>query len=140
MVIRISKKFAVLFIIILMFDLLLEMLLETIELIAEFVHLIFEFFEYMLELMLEHIFHASHHESETIIINIAIILTLYGLYRYLHIAPNQFRSLKRRIKLNWLKRIRKESACWHSLSLNRKIKVSLVYLVGITATLFLLTI
>lgn len=140
MLIRISKKFAVLFIIILMFDLLLEILLEVIELIIEFVHLIFEFFEYMLELLLEHIFHSSHHESETIIINIAIILAFYGLYRYFHIAPHQFRSLQRRIKLNWKKHIRKETASWQSLPLNRKIKVTLVYLAGITATLFLLTI
>ncbi|MDF1583283.1 MAG: hypothetical protein RQ733_11095 [Methyloprofundus sp.] len=82
MFIRISKKFAALFIVILMFDSTLDLLTGLIDLSIELLHLVIEFFKYMFEVLLEHIFNAHHHQSEIIIANTTIALALYLLVRF----------------------------------------------------------
>jgi glucan phosphoethanolaminetransferase (alkaline phosphatase superfamily) len=104
MLIRISKKFVVLFILILMFDSLLDWLFGFIDIVVELIHIVIEFFEYSLEIFLEHIFNANHHESEIIIVNFVIIIALYGIYRFCFILPQFYIGIKRRIKVAWLRR------------------------------------
>ena len=139
MLIRISTKFAILFVIIFMFDSLLDLLSGIIDLVVELLHLLIEFFEYSFELLLEHILNADHHESEVIIVNFAIILGLYGIYRLCRVIPRLFVWLTRRTKAAWLKRKRREAAYWRALSLNRKIKVGTTYFIGVSCILFLIT-
>jgi hypothetical protein len=139
MLVRIGKKFAVLFFLILMFDLVLDLLSGIIDMTIELFHLIFDFFEYSIELLLEHVFNANHQESEVIIVNFALILALIGIYRISFFVPQLFRRLKKRIKGAWLKRKQREVDCWQALSLNRKIKVALTYFIGIFGILFMLT-
>lgn len=139
MLVRVSKKFAVFFILILMFDTLFDWLLELFDAIFELIHLLIEVIEHFLELFLEHTFHTSHHQSETIIVNSAIIIAMYGLYRLFRAAPRLYKQFKRNSLAAWLRHIRRESSCWRALPLNKKIKLVLTYSLGFAGLLFWLT-
>ncbi len=139
MLIRISTKFAILFVVIFMFDSLLDLVSGLIDLVIELLHLIIEFFEYSIESLLEHILNANHQQSDVIIVNFVIILGLYGIYRLCLVIPRLFNWSTRRTKAAWLKRKRRETAYWRALSLNRKIKVGTAYLIGISCILFFVT-
>ena len=139
MFIRISTKFAILFVIIFMFDSLLDLVSGLIDLVIELLHLVIEFFEYSIELLLEHILNANHQESEVIIVNVAILVLLYLFYRFCLIIPRFFVWITRRTKAAWLRRKRSEAACWRAQSLNRKIKVCTAYFIGVSCILFFVT-
>jgi len=138
MLIRISTKFAIFFVVIFLFDTILDLLSGLIDHALELLHLIIEFFEYSLVLLLEHILNANHHESDIMIVNFAIILGLYGIYRFCLDIPRLFVWSTRRTKAAWLKRKRREVACWRSLPLKRKVKVCITYLTGASCILFLI--
>jgi hypothetical protein len=140
MLLRIGKKFVLLFFLIFMFDTVLDLFSGLIDLIIELLHIGIEAVEYSIELLLEHIFHSNHQQSEMIIVNIAIILALYGFYRFCLVLPRLYKGFKNKIKTVWLSRKQSEVECWCALSLNRQIKVGLTYLVGIFSILFILTI
>jgi len=139
MLIRISKKFAILFVIILMFDSILDLLAGLIDLMIEVLHLVIEFFEYSFEVLLEHIFNAHHHESEVIIANITIVIFIYLLIQFFLKLPSLLIRLQSNIKSSWLKRKHQEECNWKALSLERKIKIGAAYSVGVFGVLFLLT-
>ena len=139
MLIRISTKFAILFVIIFMFDSLLDLLSGLIDLVIELLHLVIEFFEYSIELLLEHVLNANHQESEVIIVNFTIVIGLYLIYRLCRVIPRLFNWLFRRTKAAWLRRKRRENAYWHALPLSRKIKIGTTYFIGISFILFLVT-
>lgn len=139
MLIRISKKFAVIYAVILMFDTIFDLFQGIIDIFIDLIHIIIEFFEYSIELLLEHILNADHQQSEIMIVNFAIVVGLYCLYKFCMVLPKLFIWLKRRIKAAWLRRKRRESAYWRSLSLNRKIKIYIIYCIGIFGLLFILT-
>jgi len=139
MLIRISKKFAILFVVILMFDSILDLLAGLIDLMIDLFHLVIEFFEYTLELLLEYIFNAHHHESEVIIANITILLVIYLLVQFILKSPSLLIRLQSNMKSSWLKRKHQEECNWKALSLERKIKIGATYSVGVFGVLFLLT-
>ncbi|MDF1584502.1 MAG: hypothetical protein RQ733_13640 [Methyloprofundus sp.] len=135
MLIRISKKFAIIFVLILMFDFILDLLFELFDLMMELVHLVIEFFEHSLEVLIEHIFHTHPHESEVILANLTIIFLLYLIIRYFHVPPKLLIHQKQNIQASWLK-----CKCdWQALPFGRKIKIGAAYSVGICGVLFLLT-
>ncbi|MBE0469230.1 MAG: hypothetical protein IBX55_06940 [Methyloprofundus sp.] len=135
MLIRISKKFAIIFVLILMFDFILDLLFGLLDLIIELIHLVIEFFEHSLEVLIEHIFHTDPHESEVILANLTMILLLYLIIRYFRVLPKLLIHQKQNIQASWLKCKRD----WRALSLGRKIKIGTAYSVGICGVLFLLT-
>jgi len=139
MLIRISIKFAILFVLIFLFDSLLDLLSGLIDLIVEILHLVIEFFEYSIELLLEHVLNANHQESEVIIVNFTIVIGLYLIYRLCRVIPRLFNWLFRRTKAAWLRRKRRENAYWQALPLNRKIKIGTTYFIGISCILFFVT-
>lgn len=139
MLLRISKKFAILSVLLLMFDQLLDLLSGVIDLLLEIIHIVIEFFEYSIELLLEHVLNANHQESEVMIVNFVILISLFGVYKFCLILPQLYIWSKRRIKAAWLRYKRRETVYWHSLPLDRKIKVSMTYSFGICAILFLIT-
>ncbi len=140
MLTRIGKKFAILFVLLAMFDSVLDLLSGIIDLMIELFHLLMDAIEYSIELILEHLFNADHQESDVIIVNFAILLAIFGMYRVSFFIPQLYRGLKQKIKNACLKRKQKEIDCWHALSLSRKIKVGLTYFVGVSGILFMLTI
>lgn len=135
MLIRISKKFAIILVLILMFDLILDLLLELLDIMIELFHLMIEFFEHTLEVLIEHIFDTHPHQSEVILGNIAIIFFLYLISRFARVLPKLLMQKKRNIQSAWLKRKRN----WQALLLKQKIKISTAYSVGVCGILFLLT-
>ncbi len=135
MLIRISKKFAIIFILILMFDFILDLLLELLDIMIELFHLVVEFFEHTLEVLIEQIFHTHPHQSEVVLGNIAIIFFLYLMIRLVRVLPKLLMQKKRNIQAAWLKRKRN----WQALPLEKKIKISTAYSVGVFGILFLLT-
>jgi len=139
MLIRISKKFAILFVIILMFDSILDLLAGLVDLMIELFHLVIEIFEYTLELLLEYIFNAHHHESEVIIANVTILLVIYLLLRFIFKLPDLLIHLQNKINTAWLKRKHQEECNWKALPLERRIKIGAAYSVGVFGVLFLLT-
>lgn len=82
LLIRIGRKFAIILVIILFFDSIFDLLSGLIDLLLEVLHLLVEFFEYTLEILLEHLLGTNHHEGEIIIANIVILVVLYGLVRF----------------------------------------------------------
>jgi len=139
MLLRIARKFAWIIFVILMFDTLLDWFLGIIDLLIELLHLVIEFFEYSLEVLVEHVLHSNHHESETIIVNAVLLVGLYGFYRFLKVLPVLASRLYRRFNVAWVERKREEACHWQALSLERKVKIVAVYSGGIFCVLFLLT-
>jgi len=135
MLIRIGKKFALIFVVILMFDSLLDWSLGIIDLMLEGLHLIIEAIEYSIELILEHTLHTDHHHSEMIIVNGTIVITLYLLYRFFRATPRLLSLLEKKC----LFQLNKNFSCWQSAPLLRKVKLSTLYCLGLSCVLFLLT-
>lgn len=138
MLLRVAKKFALIIFVILTFDTLLEWFLGLIDLLGELLHLVIEFFEYSLEVIVEHVLHANHHESETLIVNAVLLIALYGFYRFLREFPRLAARLQQNIKAAWLKRKHEEVCRWQALSLERKIKIIVAYSVGLLCVLLLI--
>jgi hypothetical protein len=139
MLIRISKKFAIIFVFILMFDSILDLLAALLNLMTELLHLVVEFFEYSFEILLEHIFNTHHHESEVILANLTILLLVFLFIRFCLKIPSLLTLLKLTIQSTWLKYRHRQVCHWQSLTLDRKIKTSALYSVGIFSLLFFLT-
>ncbi len=139
MLIRISKKFAALFIVILMFDSILDVLAGLIDPFIGLLHLIIKFFEYWFEQLIEHFFNTHPHESEIVIANITIAFALYLLIRFFLKLPQLLIRLQRNTKAAWLKRKHREILKWRALPLERKIKISVTYSAGLSGFLFLVT-
>ncbi len=139
MVIRIAKKFVVIFVILFMFDFLLDLFSTLLDFFIEFLHIIIDFFEYSLELLLEHFLNSNHYESDVIIVNFVLLIATYAFFCLCLIMPRLYRWLRRRIKAIWLKRKRKNSVYWKSLALIRKVEIIATYCVGTLIILFFVT-
>jgi len=135
--VRISIKFLTLIFIILMFDSLIDWFLMGAHGISELIHLLIETIEYSLILILEHIFNINQHQSEVVIVNIAIIGVLYSLFRLYQNAPRLYLKIKRNFYTVYLKYIRRESACWRLLTLEQKASLITCYFAGLSCLLFL---
>ncbi len=139
MLIRIGKKFALLIMTILLFDTIIDMMSSLIDIITEVLHIGIEVIEYSLEVIIEHLLHADHHQSETIIVNIALISAFYLSYKF---SSSLYQAFIRQIHYChtiWKNHQCREIATWQALTLSRKIKVILAYAVGIMCVLFLIT-
>ncbi len=94
MLLRVGKKFAVLFFSLLLFDTFLDWFLQLFDIIIELGHLFIELIEYSIEVVLQYTFHTDHQESETIIVNSTFIITIYGIYLFYRAAPQLFIRVK----------------------------------------------
>lgn len=132
-------QFAVLFFVIFMFDTLLDGLIGLFDLVIELIHLGMDVVEYSIELILESTINTGHQESEIIIINSALILMLYMMYRSFFAIPRICRRLTRKYKAAWLLRKRRRAAQWRLMSLVSKVKLTGAYVFGVSCLLFLVT-
>ncbi|MCK5830275.1 MAG: hypothetical protein KAH20_08235 [Methylococcales bacterium] len=122
-----------------MFDTLLDGLIGVFDLAIELIHLGLDVIEYSIELILEYTIHTGHQESEIIIINSALIIMLYMLYRAFFAAPGICRRLIRKYKAARLLRKRRRASQWKSMLLASKIKLISAYIFGVFCLLFLVT-
>lgn len=139
MLVRISIKFLTLIFIILMFESLIDWFLMGMHGFFELIHLLIETIEYSLILILEHSLQTNQHQSEVIIVNTVIIGILYSLFRLYRNTPKLCLKIKRNFYTVYLKHIRRESACWRSLTLEQKANLIICYFAGLSCLLFLFT-
>ena len=140
MLTRISIKFFVLFFIVFMFDTLLDWFLSGIHFLLELLHLLSESIEYMIEVMLENTFQTSSQQSDVIIVNGAVIIGLYALYRVYLVAPKLCDRFKQILFSIWLRWIRGELTYWQTLPFSQKVNLILLNITGFGSLLFLLTV
>lgn len=139
MLIRVARRFALLFIVILLLDGILDLVITALHFILELLHLFIEVIEGFIEEVLEHLLHTGHHESEIIIVNVVLVVVMYGLYRLYRAWPPVYRRLKRQGWAAWLRYKRHKCGYWRVLSRSQKIKLTTAYMIGITLILFWLT-
>ena len=135
MLIRVGKKFALLSIILLMSDTLFDWIIGLLDLMTEGIHIVIESIEYSIELILENIFQTDHQQSEMIIVNGAIVISLYLAYRLYLFTP----KLCSLIAKKWTSYLEHKSSYWHAMPLIRKTKLTCAYCFGISCILFLVT-
>ena len=139
MIKRVSVRFALLFILIVFFEELLELVIEIFELLLEIIHIFIELVEQLLEEILEHLLHTDHHETETIIANGVLIIGFIGLILFARYLPRFWLRIKRNIFAVWLNYKRQKYSSWRALSPIQKIKLVSAYCLGISLILIWLT-
>lgn len=139
MLARVAWQFFWLFIVLLFFEDLLDLVTDVVHSVFEILHLLIEFLEGLVEDFLEHLLHTDHHQSETIIVNAVLLLGLYGLYRLFRALPRIFRRIKRNYLAAWLNYKRRKYSYWRALSSTQKIKLTAAYSTGLALLLFWLT-
>lgn len=136
MLIHVGVKFLLLFIIIFSFDFLVELMLIVVDLIFEMIHLLIEVVEELLESILAETLPTNKHQNEVIIVNIAMIIVLYALYKVTH-GIKYLYGLKRHIKADWLSYKKRKARDWKLLSLVSKNKLVTAYCIGFSLTFLL---
>jgi hypothetical protein len=136
MLARVGKQFVVLLLIITLFDDLLNLVIGIVHFVVELLHLLFEVFEESIEIIMEHTLHTTHHESEIFIINMVLILMVFGLYQLYKKWPRLYRFWRRISRVMWLRYARRQSSYWRTLPVGRKWKLIIVYTIGFSCLLF----
>ncbi|PKM38452.1 MAG: hypothetical protein CVV06_00505 [Gammaproteobacteria bacterium HGW-Gammaproteobacteria-10] len=139
MLLRVAWQFFWLFIVLLFFEDLLDLVTDVVHSVFEILHLLIEFLEGLVEEILEHLLHTDHHQSETIIVNAVLLLGFYVLYRLFRALPRIFRRIKRNYLAAWLNYKRRKYSYWRALSSTQKIKLTAAYSTGLALLLFWLT-
>ena len=137
MLIHVGIKFVLLFTIILCFDFLVDLVLMALNLAFEILHLLIEIIDEMLEAFLKDALPTSHHQNEVIIVNVAMIIVLFSIYKLFHGVRYIYR-LKRHIKADWRIYKRRKALDWQLLPIFSKVKLVTAYCVGFIL-LFLLS-
>ncbi len=135
MLIRIGKKFFWLSIFLLMSDTLFDWFIGILDLLMDGLHLVIDTIEYSIELILESLFQADQQQSEMIIVNVALVIGLFLIYRFFLMIPKLLDKLINKISSYFYNKL----DYWNDLPINRKIKSSCAYCFGITCILFLVT-
>ncbi|WP_428353798.1 hypothetical protein [Methyloprofundus sp.] len=135
---RVGKRFAVLFFVILMFDTLVDWFLGLIDFVIHLLHLFIQAIEYSLLISLEHWFHFDQQQSETIVVNAAIIIALYLVYRLILATPDLTIRFKQYLRSVWLRHVKREKSCWQAMSLSHKIKWLSAYSFGTSCLMLLI--
>ena len=127
---RVGRNFAVLLVIILMFDTLLDWFMGLIDLAIHLIHIMIEAIEYMLELLLSSTLQTTPQQSEMIIVNATIIFVLYLAYRLMLATPGLIIRVQQYLLSIWVQFIKRESTYWRARSLFHKIKWLCAYSLG----------
>jgi len=132
MLLRVAKKFGIFFLVILMFDTFIDLFLGLSDVIVHLIHLGIEVLEYSVEIILEHILHASAHQSEVITANIVLLILLYAAYHLYLLLPSILKRIKRMMRAIGLKYLRRNKCKWRSASSSYKIKWICAHSLGIS--------
>ncbi len=138
MLVRIGKKFAVFFIILLFLNPIIDLLASVFDLIGEMVHLFLEIFETILEDALDLLFNFNHVQSEVILFNGGLLFAGFLLITLCRKIPKILLRFKRAMLAYWLRYKRRKASYWRHLSWHRKIKLVTLYSLGISLLTFLL--
>ncbi len=129
MLVHVAIKFIIVLTIILAFDFLVDLVLMVLNFLFEILHLLIEIIDEMLESFLKDKLPTSHHQNEVIIVNVAMLIVLFCIYKILYGLRVVYR-LKRYIKADWLRYKKRQSTNWHLLPFVSKIKLLTAYCIG----------
>ena len=114
------------------YDLTLELLAEIVHLFFEFLFELFEWFELGVEEIIEHLFHTEHHASQIVTFYILLLMggfVCYGLWRVLPRLYHHFKQAVKRAALKtWVRRKTEWELYWLTLTLANKILIGVVAL------------
>jgi len=136
--VKLEIEFALLFLVIFSFDIILDIFSTLIDLFIELIHMIIEVIEGSIELGLEHALHTNHQQSEMIIVNSAIVIIIFLVYRLLKALPSIYVGFIRASSKSWHTFAQQTYDHWHVYSMRLKIKLILVYVVGFGGLFLLL--
>lgn len=136
MLLYIALKFLLLLVAIFYFDVLIHLLTHLFSIGVEVVHLLIEFIEEILEALLEKISPTTRHQNEVIIVNTAMLLVVFGVYKLFFSLRFVYR-LKRHLKMDWLRYRKRQALNWSFLPLASKVKLVTAYVVGFISVFLL---
>ena len=130
--VKVSQKFVFLFLVILMFD-------DLLEIGTWIFHQTFELFEYSIDLFIEHLLETSDTQSETIGFYIMLAFMLAITFYFLRVLPRLLLKFEKYLLLAWQGYKYRSSVYWHHLSFIEKTELSMTYFIEISFILFWLT-
>jgi hypothetical protein len=102
-------------VVITMYDVMLDSLFTV-------VHITFEWFELVLEKLIEHIFHTNRQQSQIIVFYLMWLIALSGLYRLWRALPGFYSRFKAQLLVACSQYKSYISGCWREQSSIQKIK------------------
>ena len=131
-------KFVLVYIILLMFDVLLDGLMALFDFMIELMHILIEIVEIVAEEGLEKFLHTGHQQSEMIILNSALIVSGILVYYFIKALPHLIivleQQLLKKLKGYWAGQLME----WQLHSIWLKLNLILVYIVGFSGLIMLI--
>ncbi|MEQ1637416.1 MAG: hypothetical protein ABL903_12045 [Methylococcales bacterium] len=119
-------------------DVVFESLHALLELILEFLHVLFEIVEVALDAVVEHLFDTGLHQTQIIVFYILLLIGFYGLLRLLRTSMRYCRRChKRWLMAKSVYRVQ-VSDYWEGLAAFKKIQYVAISLMIITGLVFFL--
>jgi len=119
---------------IIMYDVTLDIIEESLHLLLEVLHNLFEWVELGVEKLVDrlfdeleigetvaYLFTTERHASQVFTFYILISIIAYGLFRISKFAPNIYHYLRRLVLMSWIRRKTQFQLYWHSLSQLHKV-------------------
>jgi len=121
-----------------MFDTLTDLLLGLLDLLVELFHVLLEMIEFSVEQLLEHSLHTTHQQSEAIILNAVVILMFLLGYWFFKSLPFLLSRFNKVLNHAWHGFIEQISCQWKSCSLALKLKLIVLYILGLSGAFLLI--
>ncbi len=131
-IIKISQKFALLFLSIIFFD-------ELLDMFSWIIGHIFEIIEYSFDLSVEHLFHTNDSQTEQISFYIILTLIIFGLSRFYKALPHLIEVSGNKLFTYWLDYKHNTTDYWQHLSWSEKFKLASTYALEISLILVWIT-
>lgn len=100
-------------------------------------HIGFEWFEFALEEIIQHLFHTSRQQSQLIVFYLLLSIALYAAYRLWRALPGFYRRLRENLLTAGSVHKTRASLYWQDQSAIRKIKLITSCTAGITCLVLL---
>lgn len=108
---------------IVMYDVVIDLFLNALDLLVEVIHLTYEWLELGMEHAVEHIFHTSRHGSQIVTFYILVLLASLLLYWLWRVLPRHYKQFIEFMRLALEQRKIESQAYWLSLTLINKVKL-----------------
>ncbi|MDO9270282.1 MAG: hypothetical protein Q7T96_14355 [Methylobacter sp.] len=99
-------------------------------------HFTFEWFEFALEQIIEHVFHTTRQQSQVIVFYLLCFMALCVLYRLWRALPGLYNRFKTQLLVARLQYKSYITGCWRELSSMQKIKWLTSFTVSVSCLVF----
>ncbi|WP_174626358.1 hypothetical protein [Candidatus Methylobacter favarea] len=117
----------------------LVMIDTVFDLVLELLHMSFELIELSLDILIEYIFHTDLHDTQVIVFYLMWAIAgypLYKLYQLLRSLPHRCVECMDNLARAWRQLKKQISAYWHGLSALGKAKWSMGFMTSVTCMIF----